>query len=189
MALSGAQLAALAGPHVVIAALLDLYFTSGTLRLAIAPWNITAGADTYTGIGPIAAVGIRNEAIGTGEGVEITASGLDVSIVALALAEPYHGRLLRLRKAILNADTHALIGDPQTAFVGRMVAMPITEDNESAVVTIRAEHYDADLGRATPLRLTDADQQRLYPGDLGCEYVADLTNRRIVWPARELMMK
>lgn len=185
MALDPSQVAALAQRHVIVAPLLDLYFTSGTVRFALAPWSIAIGGDTYTGIGPIASIGIRTESIVSDEGIEVTASGLDAAVIALALDEPYTGRLLRLRKAILDRDTHAVIGTPQTAFIGRMVSMPITEDNGACTVTIRAEHFDADLARSTPVRLNDTDQQRLHPGDRGCEYVEALVQRKLVWPSIE----
>ena len=36
-----------------------------------------------------------------------------------------------------------------------------------------------------PVRYTDIDQQRLYPGDLFLQYVTDQAEKTIVWPKAE----
>lgn len=185
MSLDVNQIAALQERHVVIAPLIDLMFSSGTLRFAIANHNIVIGSNTYIGIGPIATVGIRTESTDSLEGIELTASGLDASIVGIALTEPYQGRVMKLSKCFLDADTSAVIGTPTTAFIGRMIQMVLSEDNQSATVQIIAEHFDADLERPTPVRINNAEQQRLYPGDKGAEWVESLIDRNVVWPTAE----
>lgn len=185
MPLDSNQIAALAERHVVIVPLIDLMFSSGTLRFALAQQNITIGSNTYIGIGPIASIGIRTESTDSLEGIELTASGLDASIVDIALTEPYQGRIMKLHKCFLDADTNAVIGTPTTAFIGRMIQMVLSEDNQSASIQIIAEHYDSDLERPTPVRINNAEQQRLYPGDKGAEWVESLIDRNVVWPTQE----
>ena len=74
-------------------------------------------------------------------------------------------------------------------FLGRMQNMVIAESNETATVTVYAEHYDAELDRPMPLRYSDADQQRLYPGDLGCQYAAQTTEKTVIFPSKEAQKK
>lgn len=183
--LTSAQAAAVVAPHRQILPLVELYFTSGTLMLALGPWNYTSMSGTYTATGPTAYVKAASESAGTQEGLEVGMSGLDPAIITLADTEPYRGRILRILKAYLSLDTNSPIGEPVPWFVGRIKSMNIVEDNTTANVAILAEHYEVELSKPAPLRYSDADQQRLHPGDKGCQYSADTANKDIVWPSRE----
>jgi hypothetical protein len=181
--LSPAQLTAAAGAHRISAPLIEMSFDSGVLRITRAPWNITSGANTYIAV----AVDFRQirESATSIEGMEFRISGNDLAALTLALQEPYRGRIVRVFKAYINADTHAVIGDPVVKFIGRMKSMPTNEDNRTCDIALIAEHYDAELTRPAPTRLNDSDQQRLYPGDLGCQYAEDMIERQLVWPHRD----
>lgn len=183
--LSTPQVAAAAGVHRQPVALIEAFFDSGTLRLAIAPWAITSGGNSYVATGPLLRVKETTESSSSIEGLEFTLSGMPPEIIAIATAEPYRGRVIRLLKAYLNADTNQTIGTAITQFVGRMHSMKIGEKNDSCEVIVTAEHYEAELTRATPLRLNDADQQRLYPGDLGCSLAEMMVETQIIFPSKE----
>jgi hypothetical protein len=62
-----------------------------------------------------------------------------------------------------------------------MDTMQITDAGETSQVRIACESRLIDLQRARERRFTDEDQQELYPGDLGLEYVAGLQEREIAW--------
>lgn len=183
--LSTPQVAAAAGVHRQSVALVEAFFDSGTLRLAIAPWAIVSGGNSYVAAGPLLRIKEVTESTGSVEGMEFTLSGMPPEIIAIATAEPYRGRVIRLLKAYLNADTNQTIGTAITQFVGRMHSMKIGEKNDSCEVIVTAEHYEAELTRATPLRLNDADQQRLYPGDLGCSLAEMMVETQIIFPSKE----
>lgn len=184
--LDGAQLAAAAASHRIAVPLIEMYFHSGTLRITLCPWSITVGADTYA-----SAVVVQfrqlHESVNSIEGIEFTANGLDPAVMTLATMEPNkgRGRLVRLLKAYLHPDTHALIGAPKVVNDYRIRSIPIQETNSECKLTIIAEHYDAELGRAAPTRLNDSDQQRFFPGDLGCQYAEQMVEKIIVWPSLE----
>ena len=120
-------------------------------------------------------------------GLSLTMTGLDPAIIDIATQEPHRGRIARLLKAFINPDTNAVISTPKVHFIGRIQSMPITEKNDSCTVSILTEHYELELSRQSPLRYNNADQQRLYPGDRGCEYAETLTEKTIVWPSRETL--
>lgn len=187
--LSSGQLTAAGQRHVVSVALVELHFDSGAIFMALAPWSITHGEVTYYHTGPLASIRALSEAGASFEGMEFAMSGLEPAVIGYAVNEPYRGRLVRLLKGYLDADTHALIGAPVVTFIGRMQAMSITETNGTCTAALVAEHYEAELQRPAPLRLNDADQQRLYPGDLGCQYAEEMVEKELIWPAKEALMR
>ncbi|HEY0684769.1 MAG TPA: hypothetical protein VGD45_20700 [Steroidobacter sp.] len=187
--LAAQELSAVTASHRAIAPCIEALFDSGALRLTLAPWDLTFGGNTYIAAGALINVREAREATGSVEGLEFSLTGLDPAILTIATQEPYRGRVIRLQKGIFNTATNTLIANPRTWFLGRMKSMVITETNNSCTVTVVAEHYEAALGRPSPLRLNDADQQRMYPGDRGCEWVEAMTERNIVWPAREALMR
>lgn len=187
--LSSPQVIAAAGVHRQTVALIEAFFDSGTLRLAIAPWAITSGGQTYVATGPILRVKEVTEASGSVEGMEFMLTGISPEVIAIATAEPYRGRVVRLMKAYLDADTNQTIGTAVVQFVGRMHSMKITEKNDTCDVIVTAEHYEAALTRANPLRLNDVDQQRLYPGDLGCSLAEIMVEAQIIFPSKEAQKK
>lgn len=183
--LSGSQITATLANHRSAVALVEALFDSGALRLAIAPWDIYAAPYTYIHTGPLLEIEPVRESAGSVEGLQLRFSGLDPSIITLATTEPYRGRIIRLMKAWIDPETNQTIGTPVVWFLGRMQDMRIVEDNGQASVTIVAEHYEAELDRPMPLRYSDADQQRLYPGDLGCQYAAQTSEKTVVFPSKE----
>lgn len=187
--LSAGQIAAAQGSHRVCVPLVEALFDSVTIRVALWDWDIVDGAITY--IHQSAALDIEplNESSGSTEGMKITLSGLDPAILAIATQEPYQGRVIRVLKARLNVDTNALIDAPTAEFIGRIRDMPIVEDKDKCVVTVTAEHYEAELGRASPSRLNDAHHQRIWPGDIGCIYAESMVEKNIIWPSREALLK
>ncbi|MCQ9615945.1 hypothetical protein L1889_03860 [Paenalcaligenes niemegkensis] len=187
--LSTAQRAAAKAPHRMAIALVELHFQGGLLALALSPWDVTHAGQTYQRTGALMRIEAAHESSKSFEGIKMTMTGLDASVMTIAANEPYRGRLVRILKAYVEPDTGALIGSPVVQFIGRIRGMPIQENNETCTVAVMAEHYEAELQRPAPLRLNNADQQRLYPGDMGAEYADQLEDKVVIWPTREAMMK
>lgn len=160
------------------AVLIELLFTSGTLRLCLGPWSITSGGNLYTHTGAALSIDAHGEAADGTEGLAFTLTGLDSGIFDLLVTEPYQRRLVRVLEQRFNADdTPADVASVE--YVGRMVSMASAEDvgSRSWTVTVQTEQYDAEARRARNLRYSDAEQRRRYPADLGAEYVASLVER------------
>lgn len=187
--LTNAQKTAATGRHRQVAILIEMLFDSGALRLTNAPWDVVVGADTYYRINRPSYIRALSESVGSMEGLEFGLSGINTGIVDIAGLEPAKGREVNLYKVYLGADSNQAIGSPVLYWVGRIRSMPIVETNSEASITVQVEHYDAQLSRPAPLRYNNADQQRLYPGDLGCEFAEELAEKKIVWPHREAMMR
>jgi len=189
--LTSAQIAATAAGAKLrqVVPLVELNFDAGTLRLAICPWDIVESGNTWTHTGGLLTVKAWRESAGNNEGMEFVMSGLNPSIFALATQNPYHGRLVRLIKAFLHPDTNQIIDAPKAAWIGRMRNMVPSEQNDVATISLVAEHYETELGYASPKRLNDADQQTLFPGDLGCNQVERMVEAKLIWPSKEALKR
>jgi hypothetical protein len=187
--LSSPQQTASAGRHRQVALLIEMIFDSGTLRITTAPWDVIVGANTYVKSNRPGYIRPLAESAGSVEGLEFGLSGLNTGFVDIAAGEPAKGRVVKLYKLYLDADSNQAIGSPVLYWVGRIRSMPIVESNSEASITVQVEHYDAQLSRPAPVRLNNADQQRLYPGDLGCEMAEELAEKKIVWPHREVLLR
>jgi hypothetical protein len=187
--LTSGQLTAAAQSHRVNVALVEMLFDSGTLRLAMGPWPVTVGADTYVATGAALRIDPLTEKDGGLEGLRFSMSGADPAIMDLATVEDYRGRIVRFLKARLNATSHAIIDSPTVEWIGRMRDMPINETNGSCQIDLLAEHYDIALSRPAPRRWNDSDQQRDFPGDKACEYASTMTEKFLPFPAKEALKK
>lgn len=185
--LSSNQIAASAASHRKVVPMVEVVLDSGTLRYCLAPFDVTYGANTFLAVGGLVTIRQIRESANSVEGMEISMSGLDSAIIALAIAEPYRGRIGTIYKAYLNSDTNQLIDAPVAMWIGRIKTMGITEKNDSCAVSLMLEHYEAELKRPAPMRYNSQDQWRLFPNDLGFEYVEDTTERQIIWPTIEAL--
>lgn len=175
---STAQKAADTARHAGWAALLELQFDSGTLRLCLGPFDITVGEDVYSRTGALLSVDAMTEAVDGTEGLSFALSGCAPGIFDLVVNEPYKDRVIRLLEQRYDAE-HQAVEAPSVEWVGRMQVMTSTEHpkNRTHTVVVQAEHYDAQARRPVNLRFSDAEQRRRYPGDRGAEYVTSLTER------------
>lgn len=179
------QVAASAKSNRIIFPLVEMYFDSGTLMLCLGSWDYVGLSGTYIHTGPLAYIRPAAESASSQQGIEVGLSGLDVAAMAIATSEPYRGRLLRLLKGYIDADTHLAVGQPALFAVYRMTNMTPTEMNNTASISVTAEHYEIELSRPAPTRWSDADQQRRFPGDLGCQYAAATSEKTVIWPSKQ----
>lgn len=173
--------AVLAGPVVPLCLLLELAF-SPVVRLCTGAVTIEYGGQLFFGTGTLGAVEAVSDEVQSTTGLRFTLSGVPLDSIALALSESVRGVGCILRAAILDPATHAVLDAP-TVFTGTLDAMPITHGAEDATVSVTAIHRGETFRRAKPIRYTDGDQQRLFPGDTSMRYVLSQAQAQDVWPA------
>lgn len=175
---TGTQTTADTASHRGAAVLLELLFTSGTLRLCIGPWSITSGGNLYTHTGAAMTVEPHGEAADGTEGLMFTLTALEAGIFDLVVTEPYQRRLVRLLEQRFNADdTPADVASVE--YIGRMVSLTSVENPQDRTwtVQVQTEQFDAEGRRSRNIRFSDAEQRSRYPADLGAEYAASLEER------------
>lgn len=74
-----------------------------------------------------------------------------------------------------------IIADPDERFTGRADVMALSDDGQTATITLSVESRLIDLQRPRSRRYTHDDQQIYYPADLGLQYVADLQDKEFTW--------
>ena len=178
--LSAAITNALATPGVALAQLIDMQLTA-PLRVNTSGWDLVWAGNTYQGVAGAGRIDTIDDVPGEIKGLKFELSGVPSSMVSLVLAEPVQGKLVNIYTAIF--DTNTQIIDAVLEWAGRLDVMSIAESNNTATVTVSAEHIGIDLLRPGNARFSQQDQVRRYPGDNFFKYVVDQADQQIIWPA------
>jgi len=180
--LSLAVAAACAAQQVAPAYLVELVFDSAPLRLWSGRGNITWSGKTFVGTGTLGGISeIEETAKIAANGIELSLSGIPSASISLALTEPYRGRRAYVWLAFFNITTGTMIANPVPVFAGRMDTMRVKDSGETSTIALSCESKLIDLERPRERRYTHEDQQDLFPGDLGLEFVAGLQEKELFW--------
>ena len=159
----------------------ELLFDSGELRFWTGYDEIEANGEIWTGSGMVMNVsGTSEPSDMSANGMTITFSGLDASIISVMLGENYRGRSAKVYLCALDA-TNQPVSDMYQVFAGRMDIMTLQENGSVSTISINVENVLIDLERARPIRLTNEDQLDRYSGDNSLSGVAQLQDRQISW--------
>lgn len=176
--------AVLEGGHVPHALLVEMQFDSGTVYVATGGINITWSGHTWLAVGGLGAIDELKDVAGEAPGLRFALTGVPSSQIALALAEPVRNRPILLRNVWLDPAGTGEVLDVMLVWTGTLDNLTLTHSAEGVVtVGVTAEHAGATLRRAKPLRYTDADQQKLYPGDTCLRFLPSQANHQDVWPS------
>jgi len=176
------QAAADAG-HVRVVVFADFDFASTVLRFVAAPYNITYNGNVYTGTGHLGRVSqVEEGSEQRAYQLKFEISGLDPSVVSVALSEDYQGRPCNLYLGVYD-DNYQIIADPVLLFAGLMDTMD-TEAGATAKITIVANSRLIRWEESSGMRFNNAMQQQRYPDDKGLEFMEQMVEKEIVWPDR-----
>lgn len=109
-------------------------------------------------------------------------SGVPPSHIALADDTDTAGKDVRIKVAIFNPVTYKIVST-RLVFDGTLEPLVITDGPETARLEVTAESAAESLLRPITSLFSDAEQQRLYPGDLFFQFASDQADQKIVWPA------
>jgi hypothetical protein len=158
--------------------------TNPVVRLNSTPFTVSYGGLDWLGAGNFGSVEPVSDAPGDEGALRFTLSGVPADSIALALgdAPDTKGAGVTLSLALLDPATKA-ISDVLQLFRGYIDQMPISYGAESASISVICSHRGETFSRPKPLRNTDADQQKLYPGDTSRRFVVSQSQVQDVWPA------
>jgi len=144
--------------------------------------NLSYNSTTYYGLGTLGTISPVEETTDlAARGISMKLSGVPTANVAIALTENYQGRECSVMFGALSPTAGTLISSPVTVFSGRMDVMQISDDGQSAEIIVTAESKLMDFKRPREVRYTDEEQQQLYAGDLGLEFVNDIQEKVVYW--------
>jgi hypothetical protein len=153
---------------------------AGPLYLWTGLGNLTIGGITYVGTGNMLQISeVKETADIAAAGATLTLSGIPTEILALALQEPYQGRLCYIKFGMLEN-----LGNPTSLtdlFVGYMDQMNIDEGPETSTIGLAVESKLIDLERPRVQRYTSASQKARYAGDLAFDFIPDLQDKPLSW--------
>jgi hypothetical protein len=159
----------------------ELNFESGYVRVHSALGSITWGGYEWLGVGTfgtISAVDEQAELAATT--ISYTLTGVPNTLLSVALNDSYQGRSAKLYAGFLSRTTYQLVGDPHLMHMGKMDVARAKIGNTSTLI-ITSESRIAAWSRPLVRRYTDAEQQAIYPGDKGLEFISQAAQKEVVW--------
>jgi hypothetical protein len=143
--------------------------------------DIVINSETYTGAGQLLSIGSVEEGLELkSNGLNISLSGMDETILNYALTENYQNRPITLYLGYVMGGTNEVAGT-LTLFKGRMTSLTIDDTPQGSRVSIDAENRLVDLDRPSNFRYTKESQNFLHDGDTGFNRVASLQDKQINW--------
>ena len=163
----------------------ELEFSDGTLRF----WNgygnitMTAGGSSkvFTGLGDFLGISpISESSTLQMSGVTLSMSGIKSSLISTALSAQYTNRNGAIYLGMYDTSRN-VIADVYTVFKGTMDVLNISEQGNTATITLNIESrlisFDLPINR----KYTLEDQQVDFPNDVGFEFIPDLQDKEITW--------
>jgi len=106
-----------------IAHLFEIDTSGGMVRLATTPVDVLWNSQTWEGIGGTLVFNAAEETPDpSGQGLELTLSGVDQTFISVLLSANLRGREIRIWLVHFNPATFSIIADPLEIFRGRQLA-------------------------------------------------------------------
>jgi hypothetical protein len=173
-----------------VAWLVDLDFAPAMVRYTNWPLDVTVGANTYLGLGTLAEVGTVAESENTSAETITLGFQVQPAVLAATLASPenYRGRRVQLWLQLFD-DAFQPAGAPVLRWAGTMQPVKVTREPSPATGGASTGRIElpctrsgmARVRHAQGLRLSHAQQQQRYPGDLGLAYMHTLIEQPSLW--------
>ncbi len=155
-------------------------FDSGDINLWTGYRDLVVDSETFVGAGDLGNISPIKESQRTkAEGLQFNLSGINSSLLSLALQEDYQDRIINLWLGFMD-DNNVFIARV-LMFKGRMDVMTITESGITSTISITAENILIALERPNERRYTDEDQKLTTPADEGFSQVVSLQQKDVVW--------
>lgn len=156
-------------------------FSSGTVYIWSGYGDLSWNGNTYSGVGTLGAISNVSEASEiSAKGITVSLSGIPSDLISLVLSDVRQGAPGKVNMGFLNSSG-VMIDDPILMFEGKLDVPSIQEGGDTSMITLSYESRLIDLQRARESRYTNEEQQRAFPGDLGCEFIASLQEKQITW--------
>lgn len=163
----------------------ELEFSDGTLRFwsGYGSITMTAGGSSkvFTGAGDFLSVSpIEESSTLQMNGIAVALTGIKSSLISSALTAQYTNRNAALYMGLFNTSG-SVIADVYTLFKGKMDVLNITEQGETATISLNIESRLVSFEQPLNRMLTLEDQQVDYSSDIGFEFISDLQDKEIIW--------
>lgn len=179
--LAAANVTAATAAHKRPIVFLELQFDSGTLRLHNAVGTYTWGGNTWLGVGALGEVPPSEESEGQSPyRISYRLNGLNSTILQEALNEEVFERLA-IRYDGFIGDDGQLVADPDEVRRDYMDTMEVLRGEEMESVMLNCESELVRDTQAPGGLFSDEDQQALFSGDTGFQYLAQMIDAQVHW--------
>lgn len=181
---------ALASPTGEAVLLFQLNFSGGSLNLSNGAMPITWSGTTFIALGGLLSYdGLAESGDLSSSGLTISASGVDLTLIAALLNEGYIGKTVFMWRAYLDPVTCQPIADPIELFSGYMnggwtIEEDYPEPNQGAgTCTVRVSCTDrlAQLDQKRGIQSNLGSHQSLYPSDQFFRYAGASVGQNTIW--------
>lgn len=175
---SGTFNALASGDHVAAFPLVEMQLATGTLYICGAAHDVSWGGNTYIsarGLGQIDAIEETDAEI---RGLAFTLQGVTPDIIALALSDQSQGRPVIVRLAVLNGTSLEVDANVWSGLIDTLQIV----DGPEPSVRVTAEHRMVTWQSPQIVRFSDADQERIAPGDRFFDQAERTATAVLVWP-------
>lgn len=193
-ALSTAVAAAVAAKNVTIALFASLAFADATVYAFTGIGSITPAGpasnpastfpygQTFTGLGWLAKISsIPQTTKVQAQNVVLSLSGIPAALISEVTQQTYNRGAAQVWLGFFDSNGN-LLADPVALFSGAMDVPTLDDEGATCTINISCENSLVSLNLAPQKLFDDADQQILYPGDLGFSFVDKLSNIQLFWP-------
>jgi hypothetical protein len=168
--ISPAALAALTANTVSPVYLVAMQFTSGTKFMWTGVNNVIWDGEEWEGQGDFMGVSsITQTSELSAEGITVSLSGINAPDVSSAMTDVATYLSVDVYLGFLSAG--AIVVDPVHCFSGHLDVVTLSDDGDSATISITAENDLILLTKSSMRRYTQDDQALDFPLDQGFQYV------------------
>lgn len=174
-----AILTALAQPEVEPFYAVEIDLDSAPLRLWTGRGDRTIDGNTYTGGGDLMAIsGLEEVADLSAKQITLTLTGLDSTVIALALQEPYQRRTVRVLWGVQGESTYVEV------FSGSLNQMIVEDGPDFGTISVTVDSRLVELERASNRRYTSESHKARHPNDTFFDFVATIQDKQIQFQPR-----
>ena len=172
--------------------LVDLEFASGTIYATTFSVPIVANGETYTALGNVMSVSdFRESEVLTTDKLSIKLSLVNTAMLAYVIgpASEYRNRSVRIYAQLVN-DAYLPVEAPILRWAGYMDKVRVTRrtsktDSSSGEVELICQRAGLSRFRnVLGFRMSHAQQQLDFPGDMGLEYTEQLVTNPPIWMSK-----
>jgi len=178
-----------------LAVLVELNFLSGVQRFTTWPHDLPISGNTWIGLKGLGTISpLRDSEDTKTDKLVLSLSIVNTAMLAAAVgsASEYRGRVVTISLQLID-ETLKPAGTAKPLWAGEMVGIKITRNsskmadgNNGGTIDLECARFGTTRSRnAEGLRLTHAQQQARFPGDLGLEYVPKLIEQPQVWLSKK----
>jgi len=166
-----AILNALAQPEVEPFYAVEVELDSGPLRLWTGRGDRTIDGQTYIGGGELIGIsGLEEVADLSAKEITLTITGLDPTVIALALTEPYQRRKVRVLWGVRGVDNFVEV------FSGNL--------NQMVTISVTVDSRLVELERSSKRRYTSESHKTRYATDTFFDFVQTIQDKQIQFEPR-----